>query len=387
MIKRFSVLYVGHIELDNVGREGTPADERRYPNERVVEAMGMAEDVAREMDALGYDTLWMAEHHFQREGYECIPNLILLGTHLAARTQRVKFGCAFNVTPAWHPIRLAEDYAMADYLTGGRIVMGVGRGYQTREIESLGGPLLDTDANAALFREQMEVMVKAFEQDSFSHQGRFYTIPAPVPFRGYQPTDVTLVPRPVNRPVPIWQAIASGKSIPFMVQHGIKGMVTMNGDQITRQIFGLFREEAAKAGRNLAPGEDLAWGGGLYLADSVDEAVERVRPYHDERFKWFAPFGFVRYADEQGRPWGTPGAPAGVPAIEEGLRQKAWLVGTADSITARLRELQDEYPGLEDIVLHWPEGMGASEWKAQLRRFAAEVMPAFQRQPSVVGAV
>jgi alkanesulfonate monooxygenase SsuD/methylene tetrahydromethanopterin reductase-like flavin-dependent oxidoreductase (luciferase family) len=298
----------------------------------------------------------------------------------------VKFGCAFNVTPAWHPIRLAEDYAMADYLTGGRIVMGVGRGYQTREIETLGGPLLDTEANAALFREQMEVMFKAFDQDSFSHHGRFYTIPAQVPFRGYQPTEVTLVPRPVHRPVEIWQAIASGKSIPFMVQHGIKGMVTMNGDQITRQIFGLWRDEAAKAGRNLAPGEDLAWGGGLYLADTLDEAVERVRPYHDERFKWFAPFGFVRYADEEGRPWGTPGAPAGVPTIEEGLKQKAWLVGTSDSVIGRLRELEDEYPGLEDVVLHWPEGMGASEWKGQLRRFATQVMPAFQREPVAAGA-
>src|SRR5919202_456000 len=223
MIKRFSVLYVGHIELDNVGRDGTPADARRYPNERVVEAMAMAEDVAREMDALGYDTLCMA-----------------------------------------------EDYAMADYLTGGRVVMGIGRGYQTREVESLGGPLLDTEANAAMFREQMEVMFKAVEQDSFSHQGRFYTIPAQVPFRGYQPTEVTLVPRPVNRPVEIWQAIASGKSIPFMVQHGIKGMVTMNGELITRQVFTQFREEAARLGRQLAPGEDLAWGGGLYLADSVD---------------------------------------------------------------------------------------------------------------------
>ncbi|HEU0168757.1 MAG TPA: LLM class flavin-dependent oxidoreductase, partial [Chloroflexota bacterium] len=70
MIKHFSSLYVGHIELENVGREGTPADERRYPNERLVEAMAMAEDVAREMDRLGYDTLWLAEHHFQREGYE-----------------------------------------------------------------------------------------------------------------------------------------------------------------------------------------------------------------------------------------------------------------------------------------------------------------------------
>src|SRR5579859_5661135 len=125
MIKYFSVLYVGQIELDNVGLDGTPADARRYPNERLVQAMSTAEDVAREMDALGYDILWLAEHHFQREGYECIPNLILMGTYLATQTRRLKLGCAFNITPMWHPIRLAEDYAMADFLTKGRIVFGV----------------------------------------------------------------------------------------------------------------------------------------------------------------------------------------------------------------------------------------------------------------------
>jgi alkanesulfonate monooxygenase SsuD/methylene tetrahydromethanopterin reductase-like flavin-dependent oxidoreductase (luciferase family) len=378
MIKSFLVLYVGHIALDNVGSAGTPADERRYPNERLVEAMAMAEDVAREMDHLGYDTLWMAEHHFQHEGYECIPNLILMGTYLASQTQRLKFGCAFNVTPMWHPIRMAEDYAMADYLTRGRVVMGVGRGYHSREVESLGGPLLDAEANAAMFREQMEILFKAFNEESWSHAGRFYTIPAAVEYRGYPLRDVTLVPRPVNRPVEMWQAIASGKSIPFMVKHSIKGMVTMNGELITRQIFGQFREEAARVGRDLAPGEDLAWGGGLYLASSDEEAIERVRPYHDERYKWFAPFGFVRYADEHGRPWGTPGAPTGVPTIEEGVRQKAWLVGTASTVVARLQELETEYPGLEHIVLHWPEGMPADEWKAQLRLFATDVMPAFQ---------
>jgi alkanesulfonate monooxygenase SsuD/methylene tetrahydromethanopterin reductase-like flavin-dependent oxidoreductase (luciferase family) len=322
--------------------------------------------------------LWLAEHHFQREGYECIPNLILMGTYLATQTQRLKFGCAFNVTPMWHPIRLAEDYAMADYLTRGRVVMGVGRGYHTREVESLGGPLLDPEANAEMFREQMAILFKAFDEEAWSHKGRFYTIPPDVPYRGYQLRDVTLVPRPVNRPVEIWQAIASGKSIPFMVQHGIKGMVTMNGELVTRQIFGQFRDEAAKAGRQLELGEDLAWGAGLYLADSLQEAIDRVRPFHDERYKWFAPFGFVRYADEHGRPWGTPGAPTGVPTIEEGVRQKAWLVGPASTVIARLRELEAAYPGLEQILLHWPEGMSAEDWKAQLRIFARDVMPAFQ---------
>ena len=79
----------------------------------------------------------------------------------------------------------------------------------------------------------------------------------------------------------------------------------------------------------LLPGEDLAWGGGLYLAPTLQEGIDGVRPYHDERYKWFAPFGFVRYADEHGRTVGHARCSGWVPTIEEGVRQKAWLVGPA----------------------------------------------------------
>ena len=125
MINKFHVLYVGQIELDNVGLNGTPANERRYSDERLREAFFTARDVARAMDDLGFDVLWTAEHHFQREGYEVFPNLIQLGLWLATQTRRLKFGCAFNVLPMWHPIRMAEDYAMADIVTDGRVIMGV----------------------------------------------------------------------------------------------------------------------------------------------------------------------------------------------------------------------------------------------------------------------
>src|SRR6201991_4356576 len=79
MINKFHVLYVGQIELDNVGVNGTPANDRRYSDERLREAFFTARDVARTMDELGFDVLWTAEHHFQREGYEVFPNLIQLG--------------------------------------------------------------------------------------------------------------------------------------------------------------------------------------------------------------------------------------------------------------------------------------------------------------------
>jgi alkanesulfonate monooxygenase SsuD/methylene tetrahydromethanopterin reductase-like flavin-dependent oxidoreductase (luciferase family) len=78
MITKFSALYVGQLEIDNVGRDGTPAHERWYSNERLSEAFFTARDIAQHMDNPGYYCLWTAEHHFQREGYEVFPNLIWL---------------------------------------------------------------------------------------------------------------------------------------------------------------------------------------------------------------------------------------------------------------------------------------------------------------------
>lgn len=377
MITRFSVLYVGQIELDNVGRDGAPAEERRYPNERLAEAFHTAKEIAQLMDELGYYCLWTAEHHFQREGYEVFPNLILLGTWLATQTKRLKFGCAFNILPMWHPIRLAEDYAVADIVTGGRIIFGVGRGYHTREVETFGSPMLDNKANQELFEEQMEVLLKAFNEESFSHHGKHYLIPPPVEYRGRTLTEITLVPRPIHRPVEIWQPVASGKTLPYIARRGIKGMVTLNGEKIFDQVARAYQAEAARAGRQLKLGEDLCWGVGLYLADTVEEAIRRVEPYHDERYKWFAPFGFVRYADAEGRPWGTPGAPARVPTIADGVAQRAWLCGPPAHVIGIIREFEARYPGLEQMMLHWAEGMPPKEWKEQLVWFARDVMPAF----------
>ena len=377
MIRKFSVLYVGQIELENVGRDGTPADQRRYPNERIVEAYRTAVDVARAMDNLGYYCLWTAEHHFQREGYEVFPNLILLGTYLASVTRQLKLGCAFNILPMWHPIRLAEDYAVADILTNGRVLMGIGRGYHTREVESFGAPLLDAAANLELFEEQFELMVKAWNDEAFAHRGKHYTVPPAVPYRGYDLTEVTLVPRPIHRPVEIWQPIASGKTIDFIARHGIKGMVTLNGARITDQVFHAYRDACARHGRQLELGQDLCLGLGFYMAESREAAIRKVEPAHYERYKWFAPFGFVRYADAEGRPWGTPGAPARAPTIREGVEQKAWMVGTPADCIALIREYEAKYPGLDQLMLHWPEGVGPAAFLEQLRWFGRDVMPAF----------
>ena len=351
MIDKFSVLYVGQIEMENTGLDGTPADERLYSNERLVEALDNATTLAKRMDDLGFYAMWTAEHHFQREGYECLPNLILLSTYLAAQTRRLKFGCAFNIVPMWHPLRLADDYAMADILTGGRVIFGVGRGYHTREVETFGAPVTDNEANKELFEEQMEIIFKAFNEESFSHRGKHYTIPPKVPYRGYDLEEITLVPRPIHRPVEIWQPIASGRTLEYIASKGIKAMVALTGEKLVDELFHSYRDISAKHGRDLQLGDDMALGVGFYLADTREEAIRRVRASHDERYKWFAPFGFVRYTDEDGRPWGMLGAPARTPRIEDGVAQKAWICGPPEDFVSFLEETQQKYPGLEQIIL------------------------------------
>ena len=91
----------------------------------------------------------------------------------------------------WHPIRLAEDYAMADIVTDGRVVMGVGRGYHTREVETFGAPLLDTDANREIFEEGLDLLLKCFNEESFRHKGKYFECPPPVPYRGYDLKEIT----------------------------------------------------------------------------------------------------------------------------------------------------------------------------------------------------
>ena len=227
MITKFDSLFAGHVDMDDVGYAGTAVNDRSFSDEHLTTVFDKAEIIATTLDRLGYDTFWMAEHHFQPEGYECIPNLLMLQVHLAHLTKNIKLGCAFNIAPMWHPLRLAEDYATADILTGGRVIFGVGRGYHTREVETFGNPLLDQTANRELFEEQVDIIFKAFNERSFSHHGKYYDIPPHIPYRGYELSEITLVPRPRNLPVECWQPIQGGtqRALDFMAKHGIKGII------------------------------------------------------------------------------------------------------------------------------------------------------------------
>src|SRR5262249_59558509 len=119
MITKFATVYPGHVDLHGMGQLATPANERRYRNEHLATVFEKTDAVAKTMDELGYYAIWLAEHHFQHEGYECLPNLLMSAVHLAHVTKRIKIGCGFNITPMWHPLRLAPDHSAPALLTPG----------------------------------------------------------------------------------------------------------------------------------------------------------------------------------------------------------------------------------------------------------------------------
>jgi alkanesulfonate monooxygenase SsuD/methylene tetrahydromethanopterin reductase-like flavin-dependent oxidoreductase (luciferase family) len=381
VIRRFSTLYVGHVELERCGLDGVPADDRRYGNERFVEAFDTAVALAHAADTLGYETLWLAEHHFQHEGYECIPSIPMLAVDLAHRTERVKIGCAFNVVPAWHPLRLAEDFATADILTKGRVVFGVGRGYHTREVESFGNPMLDADANRGLFEEQVEIILKAFNEESFAHHGKHYTLPPDVPYRGYRLRELTLVPRPLRRPVEVWQPIVSGsaRGLDFMARHGIKGVVSATAEEFVDRWFRDYQAAAQRHGRAPALGEDLIFGFRMSIDTTVERAIARARPYFEEHAKFMAPLGMLRYGEEHVAAVAARRAQSAATAsLENGVRNRAWLCGPSADIVAYLKTLEARYPGLDHVMIAWALGTPRDLMLEQLTRFAHEVMPAFR---------
>ncbi|MXY43066.1 MAG: LLM class flavin-dependent oxidoreductase, partial [Dehalococcoidia bacterium] len=103
MITKFGSLFAGHVDLDDIGYDGLPVNDRWLSDERLASVFEKAEAIAKTLDDSGFDTMWLAEHHFQREGHECIPNNLMLAVHLSHFTERIKFGCGFNITPMWHP--------------------------------------------------------------------------------------------------------------------------------------------------------------------------------------------------------------------------------------------------------------------------------------------
>jgi alkanesulfonate monooxygenase SsuD/methylene tetrahydromethanopterin reductase-like flavin-dependent oxidoreductase (luciferase family) len=255
--------------------------------------------------------------------------------------------------------------------------LGVGRGYQTRELETFGAPVLDQDANRDLFEEQVEILVKAFNQESFSHKGRYYTIPPPVPFGGQTLKEITLVPPPRTLPVEIWQPMVSRtpRGLDFMAKHGIKGFAGPNPALATA-----WQETLARHGRQTELGGDLLFSMGGFIADTPEQAFRQTRVWREEVLKRHAAEGFPRrLTPEQVAILSDPST---APSIDVNLdeRGSGALYGPPELMVERLLEVQEQYPGVEEVNFGPGECAPLAVFLEQLELFGREVIPAFRKQ-------
>src|SRR6202051_1839879 len=384
MITKFDSSYYGTADMENLGYAGTPINDRCYSKAELGNALHKVVADAKCMDERGYNTFWMAEHHFQPEGTELIPNLLMLAMHLVNVTKNLKIGFGFNVVPMWHPLRLAEDYAMADILSGGRVIFGVARGYHTREVESFGAPLIDQTANREMFEEGAAILLKAFEGTPFSHKGKFYTIPPEVPYRGYTLKEITLVPGPERLPVECWQPIQSGseRAFDFMAKHGICGIIgggSAEGGAVERHMIG-FQAAYARRGIELGLGERLALGFQFHIAKSRDDGMREAAKHYEENMKMFGELRLVRaLSDEQIAAMRDPKLAANtkLPGIEDAVRAGGFLTGTPADIVEQLKAVEKRYPGIDRVICSTPLGTPLDIQLEDLDRFAKDVIPAF----------
>ncbi len=143
--------------------------------EMIREQTGLAEQA-------GFTTSWFTEHHFAHNGYmNAPPNPIQMCTHIAARFDQIRVGTCPVVLPDWHPLRVAEDIAMLDNMSLGRVDFGVAKGINERATIQFNveGDRRDNDKVMRLYLESLQIILKAWTNEAFAHEGEFYQFPVP----------------------------------------------------------------------------------------------------------------------------------------------------------------------------------------------------------------
>jgi alkanesulfonate monooxygenase SsuD/methylene tetrahydromethanopterin reductase-like flavin-dependent oxidoreductase (luciferase family) len=203
------------------------------------------------MDRTGYDAVWLAEHHFS--SFSVCPSVHMMGTFAAVRTHRLRIGTGVSLAPFYHPLRLAEEVALLDVLSVGRVNWGAGRGFARVEFEAFGVP---PEESTARFREAVEIVLRAWTDDRLHFEGRHYR------FEG-----IEVLPKPMQRPhPPVWMAASSDSAIDWAAGRGFSILMDPHSSAVEigrkrrRYAEGLAAAGSSEAGRDIPVARLVALG-------------------------------------------------------------------------------------------------------------------------------
>lgn len=254
------------------------------------------------MDENDYDAVWIAEHHFST--YSVCPSIHMMGVHFANHTRRLRIGTGVSLAAFYHPLRLAEEVALLDIISGGRVNWGVGSGFDPREFAAFG---VDREQRHARFRENVDVVLRAWSSEKLDFQGEFQCYEA-----------IEVLPKPTQSPIPVWMAASSPEAVTWAAQQGHSIMMDPHSsiDQIADK-YSLYRQEMMSHGHDpegrdtpvarllaIAPTDEAAeavarrgaeWTTGGYAKGAFADGKDPVSRYVDDVIVWGCP---ERVADE-----------------------------------------------------------------------------------------
>ena len=311
-------------------------------------------------DDLGFDAVWLTEHHFSSAPY--VPDVsgeycvsaspYALACAVSRITKRVRIGSAIKILPLEHPLRTAEDVAMADILSRGRIEFGVGLGYRKYEFDGLG---VAAEEKGPRFQEALRIILGAWTTEEFSYDGQFWKIPR-----------LTVVPRPLQIPhPPVWIATRLGtpEQINFTIDNGYRLMCAWLSLKDLGTTYQLMRQSRIK--RNLGDTPfDFACLRHVFVAETDREATEQGKKYVEYYMKSTAQF----------RPIGAH-------------ERDEMIFGGPATVIERLRRLEQD-AGVNNLIC-WMNfgGMSQEAVLRSMRLFSREVIPVLKQKSNPPEAV
>ena len=318
------------------------------------------EELVLDAEEAGFESAWIGEHHGME--FTIAPNPFIQLAHLAARTKRIRLGTGNVVAPFWHPIRLAEEAAMTDVASGGRLDLGIARGAYLFEYERI-CPGLDA-MGAGLRMREMVPALKALWAGDYAHAGRFWSFPK-----------TTAAPKPIQEPLPIWVAARDPHSHDFAVANGCNVQVTplASGDEEVATLMDRFR--TAVAAHPEVPRPRISLLQHTFVTDGPAETAALV----EDLSAWYGLFG-AWFANKRPITQGimaplTPEERAAAPQFAPEKIARNLVIGEPDAVIARLKGY--EAMGYDQFAIWIDAGIDHARKRKSLDLFVRHVLPAF----------
>ena len=311
-------------------------------------------------EELGFDSVWLSEHHFLEDGYSS--SLLPIAAAIAARTERIRIGTFVILLPLHHPLRVAEDAATVDIISNGRLDLGLGQGYRIEEFDSF---CISRKERGARLEEGVEIIRRAWTERGFSFDGRFTKL-----------RNIDLQPRPVQQPhPPIWLAARGPKSIARVGRLGYHFMGTGGADQ--QQMYDDALRAAGRRVEDFRVAQLLL----VYLAPTRDKAYDIAEKH-------------VHYVLSSYGEWNakasdlpTDAALKNVPPVGQ-LRQadvarlfgESVIIGPPDDAIRMLDTYRRKTRFTHLVLMMQLPGMNFGDGTRSMELFAKEVMPHLRRQ-------